>query len=150
MKLLELWEKLAPLPGGKWLFGFLLGKKVPYSGTISPQIRALSSGYALVAMRDRRRVRNHLNSIHAVALMNLAELTSGLAMVGGLPTHLRGILTELSIEYFKKSRGTITGECRCEVPTENISKTYIVTVELKNAAGESVCRARATWKVGPV
>lgn len=149
MTLIKTWNKLQKLPGGKRAFSYFLGKIIPYSGTIRPLVLELQPGFARLQMKDRRRVRNHLSSIHAIALMNLAELTSGLATIGGLPPTLRGILTQLNIEYFKKARGTITGSSRCEVPTKKERHEHIVDVDLVDETGETVCRARATWLIGP-
>jgi acyl-coenzyme A thioesterase PaaI-like protein len=149
MKILNVWQKLQKYPGGKWAFSCYLGRMIPYTGSIRPMVLELQPGFARIQMKDRKCVRNHLNSIHAIALMNLAELTSGLATVGALPPTLRGILTQLNIEYFKKARGTITGSARCEVPTKQERHEHIVMVDLFNEAGEAVCRARATWLIGP-
>lgn len=149
MNLLSQWNRWSKIPGGKYLFSLVVGRKIPYSGSIDARIDTLEAGHARVKMRDRRKVRNHLDCIHAVALMNLGELTSGLAMVAGLPKDLRAILTSYQIEYFKKSRGTITAECHCEVPTEKVKKEYLLSVDLKNSEGILVCRAKATWIVGP-
>src|SRR5690606_37774900 len=75
------WARLGGSAAGRVLFAGLLRTAIPYTGTIRPHVEALGPGHARVRLRDRRGVRNHLGSIHAVALTNLGELASGLALV---------------------------------------------------------------------
>ena len=143
------WNRLAPLPGGKALFGWVLRRLTPYTGSIRPQVVTLEPGFARVELADRRRVRNHLNSIHAVALVNLAEVTSGLALLVGMPEDTRGILAGLSISYLKKARGRLSAECRCTIPTVTKDQVYEIEVAVQDAAGDVVARATAKWRLGP-
>ena len=146
----SLWNRLSPVPGGRWLFNTLFSWMVPYTGSIHPSVTHLEPGRARVVMADRRRVRNHLDSIHAVALANLGEVASGLAMVGALPATARGILVGLEVAYLKKARGTLVADCRCRVPQVTESQEQTVSVDVTDGDGDVVATVTARWLLGPV
>jgi acyl-coenzyme A thioesterase PaaI-like protein len=148
-RLLSWWRRLSPRPGGRLLFSFLLGRGVRYTGSIAPRVLALAPGRVVVRMRDRAAVRNHLRSVHAVALANLAEASSGLALLAGLPPDARAILVGLSIDYLKKARGTLTSECDFPPVTTAEPRELEVASTIRDAAGDVVARGRARWKIGP-
>jgi acyl-coenzyme A thioesterase PaaI-like protein len=143
------WERLRALPLGKRLFSLLLGRLVPYTGSIRPRVEVLRPGHATVVLRDRRRVRNHLGSVHAVALANLAELSTGLALNYALPPDARSILKGLCVEYHRKARGTLTATCDAPVPESSEQREYALEAVIRDPAGEVVATARVRWLVGP-
>jgi len=147
--LLSLWRRLSGLPGGRWLFSRLLGRRVPYTASMGATVVELEPGRAVVQLPDRRRVRNHLRSVHAIALANLGELSTGLAVLGAMPPTARGILTGIELTYVKKARGLLTAEARCEVGEVTEPLEHAVEARITDAAGEVVATARARWLLSP-
>lgn len=144
------WRYLAPLPGGRWVFARILGLLVPYSGTVRPRVHALEPSRAVVSIRERRRLRNHLRSVHAIALANLGELATGLAMTLALPDDARGIPVRIEVDYHRKARGTITAEGHAAPPPAiNEDTEELATAALTDETGEVVAEVRVTWRLGP-
>ncbi len=149
-QLLRLWRRLSPWPGGQWLFSRIFSLMVPYSGSVGPRIRVLEPGRAEIEIPDRRSNRQHLGSIHAVALINVAEQASGLAMLAGMPEGIRAIVTRISIEYLKKARGRIRAVSTVRVPVVTTDTDIDVTAECLDREGVVVARATVRWRVGPI
>jgi len=143
------WDRLSKLPGGKVAFSKLIGRMAPYTGSIDARVEELRPGFARVTLRDRHAVRNHLDCIHAIALINLAEVAGNLALSYGLPDDARFIPSGMGIEYAKKARGTITAECTLPPVHDSARREYEVPVRLLNEAGEEVARATIKTLVGP-
>lgn len=146
----EGWQRLRGLPGGSHIFDRLLGAAIPYTGALGSHVVTLEPGYARVRLAERRAVRNHLRSIHAIALCNLAELTGNLALAYSLPADSRFIVTKLSIEYKKKARGTVFAECRCTPPSSSERQEYELHVSITDQGGAVLASATLTTLVSPI
>ena len=143
------WRSLSAKPGGRWLFSKLFSGFIPYSGTVSPEILELAPGRAVIAIEDRRRVRNHLRSVHAIALANLGEMSTGLALGFGMPAGTRSILVRVSCEYLRKARGRLVATAEAPAVESSGTRDYEVTSLIRDGKDEVVAKTVAVWKVGP-
>jgi len=142
------WSRLSTLPAGRWVFSRLLGLMVPYTNSIRGTVVRFEPGHAQVLLRDRRRVRNHLRSIHAIALANVGELATGLSIISGLGPDLRAILTGLDLRYRKKARGALLAEARCSIPKVVSEIDHAVEATIRDSDGDIVATVTAHWRLG--
>lgn len=147
-QLLNAKKALSTVPGGSFIFNWIIARKIPYSATTGARVVILEPGFSKLVLKDKKSIRNHLNSIHAVALTNFGELTSGLALNTCLPQNVRGIVTHINSNYLKKARGTLTAECRCEPPKVSSDVDYTVEAIIKDHAREIVARVSVVWRLG--
>ena len=143
------WGILKDKPMGKAIFSRMIGFLVPYTGTLGAQVDELAYGRAKIYLAHKRKVSNHLNSIHAVALINLAEMSSGLGLLFSLPDDARGILKGLSISYEKKAKGQVYSEVNFDPPKTNERTDFEITVNIKDASDTLCATAKALWRIGP-
>lgn len=148
-RLMGNWNALHTKPGGKSLFSLAVGRMVPYSGSIGARVEELRPGFARLTLKDRKKVRNHLGSLHAIALANLGELTTGLAVISGMPPNSRCILRGLEVSYDKKARGLLTSISNCKIVFPNENTQYSIQAEIRDKAGDIVSVVSALWVIGP-
>ncbi|MFZ6687700.1 hotdog fold domain-containing protein [Undibacterium sp. SXout11W] len=103
MNTLKLWQRCASTLGGKWLFAKMLCFKAPYFSSISPQFVELRPEYCKVRINKRRAVLNHIGTVHAIAMCNMAELAGGTMTEVTVPATHRWIPKGMTVEYLKKA-----------------------------------------------
>jgi acyl-coenzyme A thioesterase PaaI-like protein len=145
---LALFERLGGSAGGRWLFSRLVCWRAPYFASIAPRVDELSPGHCVVRVRDRRRVHNHLGTVHAIALCNAAELAAGLAIDAALDAALRWIPKSMQVNYLKAAHGTLTANASVPPIDRTLSaRDYPVAVDVRDAAGDSVFTAAVSMWV---
>ena len=142
---LRLFQRLGGSAPGRWLYSRLICLRAPYFGSIAPRIEKLEPGLCVVRMRDRRAVRNHIGTVHAIALCNMAELAAGLATDATLPDSMRWIPKGMSVRYLRKAVGVMTATARVSSPAADADGVELhAIVEVRDVAGEVVFDADVT------
>jgi acyl-coenzyme A thioesterase PaaI-like protein len=103
MNLLKLYNQFSKWPGGKFVFSIIAAQTAPYFYSIRPSVLELESNRCVVKLKKRRRVTNHLGTVHAIAMCNACELAFGLTMEAGLAKELRWIPKGMTVRYLKKA-----------------------------------------------
>lgn len=146
---LALWNRCGRLPFGKAIFSRLICLKAPYFGSIRPRFEEFRPGYARVSMAKRRAVTNHIGTVHAIAMCNLAELAAGTMTEITIPASMRWLPKGMSVEYVKKAEAGVEAVATVGEIAEGPAREVPVTVDIRDAAGETVCRATIAMWVSP-
>lgn len=146
---LKMWRRLSSNAAGRWLFARTICRRAPYFGTISPRIHELAPGFCRVSMRKRRRVENHIGTVHALAMGNLCELAAGVLMEATTPHDMRWIPKGMQIDYLAKAPTDISAEARIEAVRWTEAQDVIVPVSVTDTDGNEVVRADITMYVSP-
>lgn len=150
-KTLALYERMRRWPAGHWLFTRAICFKAPYFGSISPLIEVLEPGRCVARLRRHRRITNHIGSVHAIAMCNLAELVGGMMTEVSLPDSMRWIPKGMTVEYVKKAMGTIRGVATPAIPIVAADSGYPLPVDvvLTDDAGDVVFLATISMWMSP-
>lgn len=147
---LKLWQRFASAPGGKWAFSRLLCFKAPYFASIRPQFEVLKPHYCKVRIAKQRAVLNHLGTVHAIAMCNMAELAGGTMTEVSVPSTHRWIPKGMQVDYLKKATTDLVAVASPEGQSDwSEAGEYKVKVEVRNTSGEEVFRALITMWVSP-
>jgi acyl-coenzyme A thioesterase PaaI-like protein len=148
---LALYDRMRRWPAGGWLFSRAICFKAPYFASISPSIHLLEPGRCEASLRHRRKLTNHLGTVHAIALCNLAELAGGMMTEASLPDGMRWIPKGMTVEYLKKAVGAMRATATPAIPVVAASEGYALPVEVvvRDPQGDAVFRATISMWLSP-
>ncbi|RLV57039.1 DUF4442 domain-containing protein [Aeromicrobium phragmitis] len=109
---LGLYRRATRLPYGDRVFSRVFSLKAPYFATVRPHVTAMRPHFAEVRIAKRRRVHNHIGTVHAIAVCNGLEAAMGLLAEATVPAGHRWLPKGMEVEYLAKSTSDLV--CRAE------------------------------------
>lgn len=146
-KLVQTYNKFKRLPFGDVLFSKAMCFAVPYNKSISPVITRLEPGLVEVNVKNKRKVRNHIKTVHAIAMCNMCELAAGFVMETSIPSQFRWIPKDMQVKYLKMAKTDLTVFLRLENVDWQDSMDLPLKIEVKNEYGNIVLRAVITMYI---
>lgn len=107
-------QRLEGLPGGLTIFSLLVCFRAPYFSSVKPRFSVLRPGYAEATARKRRKVTNHLGTVHAIAMANLCEFVAGTLMEISIAPHMRWIPKGMQIQYLDRAKTDVRAVCQID------------------------------------
>lgn len=136
-KVLLIRDKFTRWPFGLRLFSAFAARQAPYFKTISPLISVLEPNQCEIFIRKRKRVENHIGTMHVIAIVNGLEMAMGFMAEASIPKHLRWIPKGMELTYPDKAETDIT--CKASVPSDAwVAGDLPVKVEAVDTSGKVV------------
>lgn len=144
------WSALHRLPGGKWAFSRLICWKAPYFASIHPRFEELRAGHCVVRIRKRRSVLNHIGTVHAIAMCNMAEIAGGTMTEVTVPATHRWIPKGMTVDYLDKATTALRAVATLEpIPEFGAAAEYKVPVQVLDENDNTVFKAEITMWISP-
>jgi len=132
---------------GNEIFTKKLCEIAPYFSTIDPQFVHLRPNYAEVTMPNTKKVHNHLGTVHAIAMCNLAEIAGGLLTDVSIPDTFRWIPIGMNVKYLAKATTDLRAIAEGTGINWDQQGDKDVVVKITDTNGLEVCRATVIVKI---
>ena len=86
---------------------FAVGSQVKFAGTAKVEILEMSATCLRARIKNRKKVQNHIGSVHAAAMALLAESVTGLVVGRSVPDDRVPVIKSMKIDYVKRAKGDL-------------------------------------------
>ena len=126
----------------------LLSQAAPYFSTIPVQFTEVRHAFATAVLKNVPEVRNHIQTVHAIAMCNLAEMVGGLVTDYALPEGRIWIPKGMTVRYVAKAKTDLIGTCDATaIDWANVLGDVTVPVRVRDTSGKMVFEADITMNV---
>lgn len=148
-RVLGIWNRAKGSALKRKFFSYMVCRQAPYFSTIRPTFEVLEPGRAEVTMKNRRAVHNHIATVHAIAMCNLAELAAGTMTEVSIPASMRWLPKGMTVRYVRKAETDLRAIATLPAIEEGVAADVPAQVEIRDTAGHVVCEATITMYVSP-
>ena len=130
------------------------GKLVKFTGTTGIKVEELTSKRAVVSLKNKKSVQNHIGSVHAVASILIAESATGYLIGMNVPDSSVPVIKTIKADYVKRAKGdmkavaSLTDEQVKALQTLDKGETT-VSVVVTDADGKEPILMEMVWAWTP-
>lgn len=143
-----------PAPLRTRLRSLLMGRMVPLVGTAELSVEELTAERCVVSVQNRRKVQNHIGSVHAAAMALMAETATGFVVGMNVPDDRVPVIKTLKVDFKKRAKGalravaTLTAEQREAIAAQEKGETS-VAVTVTDGEGKEPIACEMLWAWTP-
>jgi acyl-coenzyme A thioesterase PaaI-like protein len=145
-------HKFDGYPAGlrRFLITWAFGGTVHFVRTAGVKFQELTEERAVLILANKRRVRNHIGTVHAAAVALIGETATGAVFGMSVPDDKLPILKSMRINYIKKSEGALRAEAWLS-PVQRASFVrdekgdIAVPVKISDETGEATVDCEYVW-----
>lgn len=105
---MNLWQTWSRRPGGKRVFSWAFARRAPYFTTVAPRFVDVRPHRVELVVPKRRKVANHIGTLHAIALCNGLEAAMGALAEVTVPRDKRWLPKGMEVSYTAKADSDVT------------------------------------------
>lgn len=130
------------------------GKMVKFTGTTGITIEELNEQRAIIFLKNKKSVRNHIGSVHAVASILIAESATGYVVGMNIPDSAVPVIKTIKADYVKRAKGdmkaiaTLTKAQISEMQSQEKGETN-VKVTVTDGEGKEPILMEMNWAWTP-
>lgn len=130
--------------------GLVMGRMVPFVGTAGITIEEMCEERVVVSIKNRRKVQNHIGTLHAAAGTLLAETASGFVVGMNVPDDRIPLMKKLEVKFIKRNTGgmrveaVLTEEQRRRMREEEKGDVEVEVTALDGSGVETI-RCEMIW-----
>jgi len=130
------------------------GKMVKFTGTAGIKIEELSNKRAVISLKNKKSVQNHIGSVHAVAGILIAESATGYLVGMNVPDTAVPVIKTIKADYVKRAKGNMKAEARLSDEQISMMQTQekgetTVPVLVTDAEGKEPILMEMVWAWTP-
>lgn len=143
-----------PVGMRSWLLSKVIGRVVRFAGTAGTRVEKLTPNECIIVMRNKKKVQNHIGSVHAAAMALMAESATGFITGLTVPDSRILVVRNMDLEYIRRA----TGDMKAVASFSDEQVDYIkntekgdieVPVVVTDSTGTETVKARMVWAWTP-